>query len=490
MPINKIKINFIGAIITLGISAFFIATANAADIRTIIFPVLGPTHYSNDFGAPRSGGRTHAGNDIIGRKHQALVAVMDGTIRLVNYPEPYWGYAVILEGTDGYEYWYLHMNNDNPGTDDGRASGPDIYAPDIAPRLPVKQGQLIGYMGDSGNAEYTVDHLHFEIHRPDGNVINPYETLLAAPKIFSAVDGPTLHNELLPYAQFKGGASITTGNLDNSYEGIELVTGAGPGGGPHLRVFSENGDVLNQFFAYAEDFKGGLDVTTGDIDGDGNDEIITIPGPGMSANVRIYTPSGELLNEFMAYPEFAKMGGNVSAADLNSDGRAEIVTGTLAGGGPQVRVFRPDGSLLYQFFAYAENFRGGVDVAAVAATSENRSMIITGPGPGGGPQVRIFKPWGDVLGQFFVYDKQFRGGIRVDANEYTSGLSGPEIVTAPASRGGPDFRIFDMHGNLRSYLTAYERWWRGGYNIAIDNDLIYTVTTNGGRRASVRAITP
>ncbi|MFA6272065.1 MAG: VCBS repeat domain-containing M23 family metallopeptidase [Patescibacteria group bacterium] len=490
MHINKIKVLFFSAIIIVGISAFFITTANAADIRSIIFPVLGPTHYSNDFGAPRSDGRTHAGNDIIGSKHQALVAVMDGTIRLVNYPEPYWGYAVILEGVDGYEYWYLHMNNDTPGTDDGHASGPDIYAPDIAPRLPVKQGQLIGYMGDSGNAEYTVDHLHFEIHRPDDNVINPYETLLASTKIFSPVAGPTLYNELLPYAQFKGGASVATGNLDNSSSGDELVTGAGPGGGPQLRVFSENENLLSQFFAYPEDFHGGLDVTTGDVDGDGIDEIITIPGAGMPANVRVFKPDGELINEFSAYPDFVRIGGNVSAADLNGDGKAEIVTGTLIGGGPQVRIFKSNGKLLYQFFAYAEGFRGGVDVAAVAATSENRSMIITGPGPGGGPQVRIFKPWGEVLGQFFVYDEQFRGGIRIDAGELNSGLPGPEIVTVPASRGGPDFRIYDMHGNLRSYLTAYERWWRGGYDVAVGNDSIYTVTTIGGRRSSVRTISP
>ncbi|MFA6392412.1 MAG: M23 family metallopeptidase [Patescibacteria group bacterium] len=490
MYIKMSKLLLFGASIIVGTCAFFITSANAADIRTIIFPVLGPTRYSNDFGAARSGGRSHEGIDIIGTKHQELVAVMDGTVRLVNYPEPYWGYAVILEGVDGYQYWYLHMNNDSPGTDDGRASGPDIYAPDIAPRLPVKQGQLIGYMGDSGNAEYTVDHLHFEIHRPDGNVINPYETLLAAPKIFSPVVGPTLQNELLPYAQFKGGASVATGSLNDKYEGKELITGAGPGGSPHLRVFSETGKLLSQFYAYPENFRGGIDVATGDIDGDGDDEIITIPGPGMSAFVRVFTQSGELLKEFLAYPDSYKMGGNVSAADLNGDKKAEIVAGTLTGGGPQVRVFKSNGKLLYQFFAYADSFRGGVDVAAIAASPENRSMIITAPGLGGGPQVRIFKPWGEILGQFFAYDEQFRGGVRVSIGELMSDFSGPEIVTAPAGRGGPDFRVFDIHGNLRTYLKAYERWWRGGYDVAIGDDFIYTVTTNGGRRASVRTLSP
>src|SRR5690349_12308451 len=90
--------------------------------RSIIFPVIGSSSYSNDFYAPR-GDIRHNAIDILAGKGQKLVAAVDGTIVDVQYPQPNWGYSVTIRDTDGYRYTYIHMNDDNPGTNDGKGGG-------------------------------------------------------------------------------------------------------------------------------------------------------------------------------------------------------------------------------------------------------------------------------------------------------------------------------------------------------------------------------
>ncbi len=144
-----------------------------ADIygSSMYFPVVGENHYSDTFGAPRSGGRTHAGVDIMSAKMTPVVAVADGTVGWMQDEQGTSNCcAMSLRHDDGWESWYIHLNNDTPGTDDGQGWG---FAPGIESGVHVYAGQLIGWVGDSGNAEWTGSHLHFELHEPDGTVVNP-----------------------------------------------------------------------------------------------------------------------------------------------------------------------------------------------------------------------------------------------------------------------------------------------------------------------------
>lgn len=151
-----------------------------AELRDIRFPVDGSVAYRDDFGEPRNGGRTHEGIDMLGEKMMPLVSAVDGRVSYVVVPEASWGYAVVIEDADGWTYHYLHMNNDTPGTDDGNGGPENAYASGISRGARVVRGQLLGWMGDSGNAEWTSPHLHFEIRRPDGEPVDPYESLNAA----------------------------------------------------------------------------------------------------------------------------------------------------------------------------------------------------------------------------------------------------------------------------------------------------------------------
>ncbi len=160
---------------------FFPISEVSALVRPILFPVSGEASFRNDYLEPRDGGaREHLGIDIIAKKMTPIVAVTDGTITFIAIPQASWGYAITIRDSEGYSYRYLHINNDTPGTDDGNGGVANAYAPNLSRGTKVVKGQLLGWVGDSGNAEATVSHLHFEIMDPARAHINPYDSLIAA----------------------------------------------------------------------------------------------------------------------------------------------------------------------------------------------------------------------------------------------------------------------------------------------------------------------
>lgn len=152
-------------------------TAYAATEYDMVFPIVGEVEFDNTWGNARSGGRRHQGTDILADKLMPVVAVADGVIDWVHDGDRKTCCALGIAHDDGWESYYIHMNNDTPGTDDGKGWG---FAPGLEKGTRVAAGQLIGWVGDSGNAEGTVPHIHFELHRPDGTKINPYHSLVAA----------------------------------------------------------------------------------------------------------------------------------------------------------------------------------------------------------------------------------------------------------------------------------------------------------------------
>lgn len=136
------------------------------------------THFSSTFGASRSGGRRHKGNDLMAERMTEVYAAADGVVFDISV-DRLGGRSIKISHADEWTSAYLHLNNDNPGTDDGEAPWSLTVAPGIAVGTEVRQGQLIGWVGDSGNAEWTAPHTHFELRR-DGTPINPYKLLLAA----------------------------------------------------------------------------------------------------------------------------------------------------------------------------------------------------------------------------------------------------------------------------------------------------------------------
>lgn len=149
-------------------------------IRLIRFPVHGPIRYDDDWGNCRGGPscpRRHLGNDIVGVRLQPLVAAADGVVTHLVRNHPTAGWGLVITDDEGWDYRYYHVNNDTPGTDDGGDDGTWRFIEGLTVGSEVIAGQVVGYMGDSGNSEQSVPHLHFEIHGPDGSAIDPFRSL-------------------------------------------------------------------------------------------------------------------------------------------------------------------------------------------------------------------------------------------------------------------------------------------------------------------------
>ncbi|MBV8959482.1 MAG: FG-GAP repeat protein, partial [Actinobacteria bacterium] len=177
-----------------------------------------------------------------------------------------------------------------------------------------------------------------------------------------------------------GGISVARGQLDPSTADKEIVVGALAGGTPSLRVWNGAGtQVLWDTFAYAQGFTGGVNVAVGDVNGDGIADIITGAGPGGGPHVEVFDGrTHALLRSFFAFqPDFVG-GVNVAAADVNGDGKADIIVGSETGDSV-VSVFSgADNSLLQNFRAYDTGFGGGVFVAAGDVNGDGFADIITG----------------------------------------------------------------------------------------------------------------
>ncbi len=214
-------------------SGLVVLPAGAVDtgqLRPITFPVAGPISYGNDWGACRDGcSRAHKGNDLIGDRLQPLLAMHDGVVdRLLDHPTA--GLGVVIRDDEGWEYHLYHVNNDTPGTDDGADDGTWSVVEGIVPGVRVTAGQLVAWMGDSGNSEGSVPHAHVEIHRPDGVAINPYWSLRRAQRdVNCAVPTSELAPELsVDPAWLTSGWSEAT--LPDGWQALEL-TGGRPGSG-------------------------------------------------------------------------------------------------------------------------------------------------------------------------------------------------------------------------------------------------------------------
>jgi peptidase M23-like protein len=179
-------------------------TAQAAVPKQLVFPVVGKVTFQDDFGAPRSGHR-HQGNDIMAERWSPVVAVEPG--RVVH---PSWGSAdclLILHGRSGTDYWYLHLNDDVTHGDDNRARNCRVgvaFTPGFRSGMRVRAGQLIGFVGNSGNAAGIHPHLHFELHPGGGRAVSPYRWLKNGQRLLYAVPGNVTSIRLALFGNYKG----------------------------------------------------------------------------------------------------------------------------------------------------------------------------------------------------------------------------------------------------------------------------------------------
>ncbi|MDD5252169.1 MAG: S8 family serine peptidase [Patescibacteria group bacterium] len=254
-------------------------------------------------------------------------------------------------------------------------------------------------------------------------------------------------------ALFRGGASVATGNFDGNGR-FSIVVGAGPGGGPHVRVFDINTRPIGGFFAFDQNFRGGVSVAAGDTDGDGRDEIIVGAGPGGGPHVRVFEADGTPVGGFFAFDQKFRGGVSVAAGDTDGDGRDEIVTLSGSGTVTTARIFRSDGRLVREFRPFGNANRRSGELAVGDTDGDGRDEIAVSNQVGA---ISWFEADGKTAGQT-VAGSAF---VRLADNTVRQPL-----FAVSGSAGLLPFVKAGLVGRDPITFYAFEKSFRGGVRVA------------------------
>src|ERR671923_1420665 len=180
-----------------GLLAGTAAAQSTGATKPIVFPVLGTARYVDDFGDARPGG-LHQGIDIVAAKKSLALAAEPGKVKFWTHSATA-GCMLYLYGASGTTYYYIHLNNDLTKRDDnrGKCVAGTAYAKGLKDGAKVGAGQVVGYVGDSGDADGVHSHLHFELHPNGGRAVDPYQWLQSGQRLlFAAPRGSPFTLEL------------------------------------------------------------------------------------------------------------------------------------------------------------------------------------------------------------------------------------------------------------------------------------------------------
>ncbi len=366
-----------------------------------------------NFGEDRGNGIWHTGNDISAIAGTKVYAIADGLVKHIGEHTRF-GTVILIEHElpdfSKIVSLYGHLRSSDVKVSEGQR---------------IRIGTDLGSLGTRAENGGWSEHLHFGIRK--GEYVDVDKTWvywgMASKDVLEFWHDPT------PF--------IT----DHSYlanPGRRILTGPGEIGSTHLRTFYINGEVAEaDSLARTRAVPGGADVASADINGDGSEKIVYGAGPGTEPKVSIRDKFNKEESSFLAYAKNYTHGIQVSAGDVDGDGKDEIVTAPRKGG--QVRIFEADGTpRSLEFWPYGPNFRGGVDVVVAQADPKTeKEEIIVAPMSGYKPLVKIYEPhWGnDTYSEFLAFAENFTGGVRLaGADVDRDGTD--EIVVGSASKGG------------------------------------------------------
>ncbi|MCC7085315.1 MAG: VCBS repeat-containing protein [Pirellulales bacterium] len=258
-----------------------------------------------------------------------------------------------------------------------------------------------------------------------------------------------------------------------------IVLGADAGARPRVTVIdAHDHSIIASFLAYDSGFRGGVRVAVGDLDGDGDAEIIVAPGAGLSSLIKVFDLDGHELVDFRTKAYLGFRGGVfVAVADVNGDGRPDLITSPGSGLRAMIEVFKNRVGIassntdpisnkpIYSFRAFGKTFTGGATVAAADLTGDGKAEVIVGNGPGMGPHVRVFDLTTittnalapnilKIRPEIRPFDTGDRGGVFVAVGN-VRGDATSEIVIGNGANGRGRVEMYDADGTRFKSVTAY-----------------------------------
>jgi hypothetical protein len=269
-----------------------------------------------------------------------------------------------------------------------------------------------------------------------------------------------------PFPGFAGGVHTTTGDVNGDHV-PDLIAVPGPGGPPHVKAFDgKTGALLESFYAFDPNLLSGLSVAAADVNGDGRAEIVVCPEAGGPSHVKVFAPGGQLYSSFYAFAPSFLGGATVAAADVNRDGFAEVMVAAGRGGHGHLLTFSGPGlTLVSSFLPFGPAYAGDVSLAAGDFNGDGFAELAVGAGAGAPPVVSVFNPLtASLLTSFYVYAPGFLGGVGLATVDRGRGHA--ELVTASGAAAASDVRIYaPLTATLLDAFVLYELGARRGASL-------------------------
>lgn len=269
---------------------------------------------------------------------------------------------------------------------------------------------------------------------------------------------------------------------------------------PLVKVYSQNTSVIfSNFFAFSQSFGGGGSVAAADLNRDGKSEIIVGAGAGGGPEVRVFSPRGRLLGGFFAFDKNFYGGVDVAVGDVDGDKKKEIVVSQKSNGQAWVKVYKVNTkthpfsfAAVSSFLAYDSRFDGGVNIAVGNVTGKKEAEIVTASGLGSSGQIRVFNALGRDLGwQVFPFNLDHKGGADVAAGNVDGGKE-KEIITSIFRFGEPRVKVYKTDSTKRVLgdFLAFDSGYREGVSVAsgdLDSDkMAEVIASTNGGGPQVR----
>ena len=281
--------------------------------------------------------------------------------------------------------------------------------------------------------------------------------------VYNANGGAGLFSFRAFEGTFQGEARVAVGDVNG--DGFDdVIVGAGPGAGPRVQVFdgrtlsASNQTQIASFNAFDPGFVSGISVASGDVNGDGFADVIIGAGAGAGPHVKVFdgrsliTGATVELASFFVFDTGFVSGVNVSSGNINGDGFDDVIVGAGAGGGSHVKVISGLSLIagprieLASFFAFDAGFVGGISVGAGDINSDGRSDVIVGSGVGTTSHVKVFDgrtiAARTELASYFAFDAGFVGGIHTSGRDL-NGDGFDDVIVGAGPGGASHVKYFD-----------------------------------------------